>query len=555
MKKRISILVTCVLMMTHVFGQTFLTPKPLTSSVKLAPVSKPQNIPYITWGGDVVTFLAQQNGILKANGFPNATFFKGDDFQKQVNACIGGQTPYLRGTLGMINAAIPAFKDAGTDLVIIYKFTNSAGGDCMVVKQGKNLKNIQNIALQLYGPHMDYAAKLVNDAGRLKNVTFKWLPNLYSDGKGAQDNAVTAFQKNTSIDAAMVIIPDGAALTSGGSVGNGAEGSVKGSTILTSTKTNSEIIMDVYAVRKDYFDANRTTVFNFVRSLMLADEALRDLRKTPTVAGFKTLMKTAGDKFGLQPADAQALMGDAEFVGYNGNVSFFTGKTVDGKITTRNLSSVSTEIQSFFISLGLIKGKNTVLWANWDFAALAKGLKYANAVTNNERFDTKKVNSTIATMAEKPSWNDDGTLYEFTINFSPNQTDFPLNVYAANFEQVLKIAQASPGAIVVIEGHTDIMPILEAQKNKQSVGAIDQLRQAQKSLSVKRSEAAMLSFMAYCQGKKYLVDKSQFHNIGLGSSNPLFPIPQDESQWKQNMRVVFRVKQIEAESSVFKPIN
>ena len=39
----------------------------------------------------------------------------------------------------------------------------------------------------------------------------------------------------------------------------------------------SRIIPDVYAVRKDYFDANRTKVQSFVKALLQAEESLRGL--------------------------------------------------------------------------------------------------------------------------------------------------------------------------------------------------------------------------------------------------------------------------------------
>jgi ABC-type nitrate/sulfonate/bicarbonate transport system substrate-binding protein len=70
------------------------------------------------------------------------------------------------------------------------------------------------------------------------------------------------------IDAAFVIIPDALALTSQGTVGTGAEDSVKGAKILLSTKTADRIISDIYAVRRDYFEKNREKVKGFVKALL-----------------------------------------------------------------------------------------------------------------------------------------------------------------------------------------------------------------------------------------------------------------------------------------------
>ena len=74
-----------------------------------------------------------------------------------------------------------------------------------------------------------------------------------------------------------MIIPDALALTSNGTVGTGAEDSVKGARILLSTKTANRIIADVYAVRADYFESNRAAVERFVRGLIEGETALREL--------------------------------------------------------------------------------------------------------------------------------------------------------------------------------------------------------------------------------------------------------------------------------------
>ena len=69
-----------------------------------------------------------------------------------------------------------------------------------------------------------------------------------------------------------MIIPDALALTSSGTIGTGAEDSVKGARILLSTKTANRIIADVYAVRSDYFESNRAEVEKFVQGLIQGEE-------------------------------------------------------------------------------------------------------------------------------------------------------------------------------------------------------------------------------------------------------------------------------------------
>ena len=163
-------------------------------------------------------------------------------------------------------------KDPRTKPIIIYQLSESAGGDALVVKAGidsaKDLKG-KTVALQAYGPHVDYLGKVLADAGlSFTDVKLKWLPDLTGT-----DNTPMAALYEKDVDAAMVIIPDALALTSGGTVGTGAEESVRGARILVSTKTANRIIADVYAVRADYLKSNRKEVEAFVHGLLKAEEA------------------------------------------------------------------------------------------------------------------------------------------------------------------------------------------------------------------------------------------------------------------------------------------
>ena len=128
-----------------------------------------------------------------------------NDFAKQVQAVLDGKTPYLRGTMGMINAAAEVFKAAGTDLVVIVQLTWSTGGDTMTVRPSVRTPNDlkgKTIALQLYGPHMDYMANILVNAGiRPAQVTLRWLKELTLptyDTQGTIVDAVSAFAAMTS---------------------------------------------------------------------------------------------------------------------------------------------------------------------------------------------------------------------------------------------------------------------------------------------------------------------------------------------------------------------
>ena len=77
----------------------------ITASKKSVSSSTTIKVPTITWGGDIATLLAEQKGIFQKNGL-NVSLFREDNFQKQVERCLSGETPYLRGTMGMINSAL-----------------------------------------------------------------------------------------------------------------------------------------------------------------------------------------------------------------------------------------------------------------------------------------------------------------------------------------------------------------------------------------------------------------------------------------------------------------
>jgi len=344
-----------------------------------------QTLPLISWGGDVATIYADMEGIFAQNGF-NFELKMENDFSKQVEACISGETPYVRGTMGMITIAAEAMQRKGLDLVPIYQLTWSVGGDAMVVREHiKNPKDLkgQTIALQLYGPHMDYVANILSNAGvPLSSVTFKWLKELTipTEDDGTIVDPYSAFLSDDSIDATMCISPDANALTSGGAVGDGSEGSVVGAKILLSTKTASRIICDVYAVRKDYLDSHRSQVQKFVHALMEGQERLQDLIKNKTNQQAKfnqVLSKSADLLLGAPQAteDVKGMITDCEFVGYDGNVKLFTGQG-----TKRTLKTISSEIQKSFQAMRLISSPITISTANWDYATLAQGLRYATLV-------------------------------------------------------------------------------------------------------------------------------------------------------------------------------
>lgn len=521
------------------------------------------SLPLITWGGDVATIHTNNEGVFKQEGV-DVRLFVENNFVEQVNGCLSGTTPYLRGTLGMINAAAPVFKKYGIELVTVYQLTYSTGGDALVVRPGINKPADlagKTIALQLYGPHMDYIMNVLSNAGvPVSKVTFKWLKELTLptyDTKGKTIDPVSAFREDKDIDAVLCISPDAFALTSGGTVGTGGEGSVKGAKILLSTKTAKRIIADVYAVRSDYFESNRTSVFKLTHALMRGQESYENLlqKKSSQQAKYQQLLsKSAELLMGSSTAtgDVEGMIGDCEYVGFSGNVAFFTGKG-----TNRTLKTLNGEIQGSFVKLGILSGKVSVPDAEWNWSDLASGLSNAKNIPESKPvFDAEKVEKTITRKiaAEPTKWDQEGSLFVKEINFGPNQSDFTEAEYAEDFSTALNLSETYSGALVTIEGHSDPLGVLKAKEKGEDPKVIDQMRQSAKNLSLDRAKSVMKSFLAYAKKRGVTLDVSKFVPVGIGITSPKYNPPTTKAQWEANRRVVFRIKNIEAEADEFTPL-
>ncbi len=539
----------------------YLQAQPLTHELKgvqLQPVQSGKlRVPTITWPGDVSTIHTDLEGFFKQEGL-DVELFNENDFAKQVKGVVEGETPILRGTIGMINAASEVFAERGTDLVVVYQLTWSNGGDVLVVRQGtNNLPGMKGktFVLQLYGPHMDLATTAVK-RGNLSSgdVTLKWVKELTIptyDTKGKVVDPYSALAADPSIDGVFVISPDAAALTSGG-----AEG-VAGSKSLFSTKSASRVIADVYAIRGDWFDANKAEAQKFVHALMTGQQSFDALKNNPGAdkAKWDALMKASGQLlFGseLAAGDAEGALVDAEWVGFEGNVAFFTGQG-----TSRNLTVLSSEIQSSFIDLGLMTKTTAIRNANWDYNQLAQGLTGVNvAALPKPAFDANRVQAHVETQiaTELDTWQEEGSLYVFEIYFAPRQDTFTVAEFADNFKQVMELSETFAGALMVIEGHNSPDALNKARREGKSATVVSTIEQAAKNLSLQRSQAVRAAFLEYAKQQGINIDESQFVAVGMGVKDPKFQIPATKDEWNQNRRVVFRVKAIETELDEFVPL-
>jgi NitT/TauT family transport system substrate-binding protein len=358
----------------------FIEPKPLAERIKtsVGNVKKttPMRVPMITWGGDMVTILANgmdtrtQPGSAMAQAGLDYEFVLQDNFDKQLQDYLSGQSPYLRCTIGMCNQALDLInQDPRTKPVVIYQLTWSRGGDTLVAKNNimtvDQLKG-KTIAIQAYGPHVDFMTTLLTQAGlKMNDVNLKWMADLT-----LSPNSPAEALKLEDIDASFMIISDAYGLTSGRRVGTGKNDSIEGARMIISTMYARRIIADVYVVRSDYFEQNKSEVQAFVQALMSTSKDFQSLMADLSNPKKLKLLEASADiLLGDKTAqmDIENLYYDAQFVDKQGNVDFFNNPEFPYRLDVLN-----KQVQDAFNAIGLIKQKAPMASAGWDYASLSE---------------------------------------------------------------------------------------------------------------------------------------------------------------------------------------
>lgn len=557
-------------------------------------------VPFIVWGGDVATFHA--NGGLKTQPKSifsqqnlNVNLVPGDNFVQQVRDYLSGKSPLLRGTFRMMGMASEVIgSDPRTKGVVLFQLTWSAGDHAVARSKIRTIKDLKGakVCLQKGGPHEGLLDDLLRDAGLTWNdITVVWAADL----TGSDKSPAAMFRKDPGLDVCFVISPDMLGLTSGlQSVGSGLEGTVKGARVLASTAERSRSIADVYVVRKDFFDANKQWCEKFTAGYLKACEEVVDMKKQYESSGskpFEALLKMAQSIYGKEvlptlEEDAYGLILDCAYVGHPGNIKFFTGKN--------NLSGFEA-FQKSALDLAQTRGYATVRAGlipsplNWSSAVFTSYLTKTSA-TQGERFRAEAVMNEIEALNAGGSL-DDNTIYEFSINFMPNQQEFSAEQYGVEFQKVSELSAKYGNAVVAVRGHSDPTKILletvragikkgvlkktgtrdnytyylngkkldleATEKLGQSIasGEFDgvpginprETMQAALNLSRKRAEAVKDAVIAYAKKRGMEIDQSQIQPVGVGISEPIIPKPSNMSEAEKNMRVEFRLIRVKAE--------
>jgi len=510
-------------------------------------------MPLIAWGGDGVVAYAngaslEPNGGLLGDAGLSLSLTVEDDFKKQLESYLECKTPYLRGTLGMLMAAAPVTEyDPRTEQVIIYKHSFSAG-DGIVASEGINrisdLKG-KRVAIQANGPHVDFVGRILTDGGlSFDDISIVWTGDLTGDG----DTPAAAISAGVA-DAAAVILPDARALTSGGTVGTGAEGSLRGATILISTQEAASVIGDYIAVRADYFDAHQEDLALMVNRLFKAEEEMRQFMAQegdPRRSQMASLMANAF-LGGLPQEEGVLLWQDAISDGWTGNAKHFADPG-----EPRRYDVLANEVNIALRGAGWIDAPVNLATAGWDYPSLTKGLEDLDD-RQIAAFDPEAAAAAVRTL-RRTGQIEAATKIDFTIYFEPDSTAFPVNLYAQDFEEVLRLAATYSGAIITVEGHSDPLHYLRSERDGAPNKQLRAIRASTNNLSMARAIAAIDALEGYAGELGVRMNRDQFTPDGVGIATPKFNPPETEAQWRENMRVVFRVLTAQAEATTFSPL-
>jgi len=549
-------------------------------------------VPFILWGGDVATFhanggLATKPGTIFARHGLNLKLTAGDNFPEQVKGYLSGRTPFLRGTFSMLGQASEVLNaDPRARPVVFLQLTWSAG-DHMVSRAGlRKLNDLKpeggkkKVALQKFGPH----AGMFDDVLRSTKVGWDEVEVIWTDDVTGPKGPAELFKNDPSVDACFAITPDMVALTGGlEKIGTGRDGTVKGAHVLVSTASLSRSIADIYACRKDFYDAHREVVEKFAAGYLKACEELLDIKKRASdkdkdaLAQYKAILDMTKGIYGKEAvADDEAadgLISDATFVGLPGNVGFFLDPKNQSGFKNRQEAAMSLAI-----TLHNAKVPSEFLEHDFDYSRI-KSLGRMESVISNvvkPRFDKVKLEDI------KP----EDAIVDFTIGFEPNEAVFEQEQYGPTFDRALKQSSTFGNAVMVVRGHADLSKVLndfvkaglesghlkrlgnpgkfqyfldgndlDLKNTKRVIEAIQKTDfeeskravTALQQLSQQRAETVKKAILSYAERNNIRVDESQIKPEGVGILEPVVSQPRTDEDMAKNRRVEFRLSRVPVE--------
>jgi ABC-type nitrate/sulfonate/bicarbonate transport system substrate-binding protein len=584
----------------------------LSGVVPEGPSTAVLEVPFIFWGGDVATFMANGGTETAPNSFfahhdLKIKLVPGDDFDKQIKDYLEGKSPFLRGTLSMLGQTSEQLtqKDETTPVVFL-QLTWSAGDHLVGRKEFRNLNDLKGktIALQKGGPHVG----MLNDILRTTKLTWADITVVWTDDVSGDKGPAEKFRKDPKVDGCFVITPEMFALTSapatGGidSVGDGTKDSARGAHVVVSTQHMARSIADVYACRKDFYHDHREWVDRFAAGYLksceeLVDQKVQSAKVKPAESAYQSNLKLAQSIWARDPAfkkavenldDVDGLVSDAVFVGLPGNKAFFNThgdlSLSCFKFKEQHACALPPDpsTQPLKVAPKLFEP------ADLDYVAVSKhGNLFGKAL--QDRFKDIR----------KPPKDPKLELYSFRIYFPPGDPDFSAKEYEGEFQRALEVAELFANTVVEIRGHSDpgrtvkrflrsaeengvitkdgddykvladgtrftpgdtgkMLAIIASLpedklpfKDPDTQGTLKEAVRELQSLSKKRAEGVQAALFNFAGSNHLLLEKKQVFAEGVGLSKPEVGYPMNDAEKARNRRVEFLIIRVDVNNKIF----
>jgi NitT/TauT family transport system substrate-binding protein len=476
-----------------IFGSGSNTPAPTASTtLKSSNNANTIKVGVVTWPGYVggqyfnEGFKAnEQSRFYKDYGF-KVDFQILDDFEASRAAFKSGDVDLLWTTIDAFPTEAASLADFQP--VIAFQSDWSRGGDAVVVRRGitkvADLKG-KKIAVAEMTPSHSFLIWLL-EAGGLKMSDVELVK------QASAIDAAAAF-KSQAVDAAVVWSPDDVLCVQ----------SVPGSRILESTKSATNIISDVFIVKKQWAETNRTKLQQLYEGWM---KGAAEINTSDT--NRKKAAKILADAFNLPEGEQYQSISNVRLCTHGDNMNFFGLNPTYKGITAEQLYG---RMGNTYKALGYVDKV-----VNYRIVSSPDAIRNTNLTSAEHVAEGQKV-FTAATAAD--ATKEAIATKRVSINFRSGEHQLDDNIKYIIDKEMVEIAKAFAGSRIRIEGNTD------------NVGNAA----ANKSLSEKRARA-VVDYMSATHN----MSRNRFIIVGNGSASPIAENASEEGRAK-NRRTDFEL--------------
>ena len=429
----------------------------------------------VDWGG----YAGGQyfNEGFKAN--KNSRFYKDYGFTvefKVMNDFNPSRSAWKAGEVDLLWATIDAFTTEAAGLQefepqVIFQADWSRGGDAVVVRRGINkvsdLKG-KKVAYAEMTPSHTFLLWLL-EAGSLS------INDIEPVKVASAIDAADIFRKG-QVDAAVVWSPDDADCVA----------KVTGSKILQNTKQASNIIADVFVVKKDYLEKNRRKLEQLVEGWFKGAAEINSSDDAKQKAA-----KILEEGLGLPYEFCYSAINNVRLCTYGDNVNFYN---LTGNFTGVTGEDIYNKMEVKYQKAGYIEGR-IPSWRQIGNSSLIKAVNMAN-VSGQE----PEGGATFSEITEEVKTAEAISTKSVSITFASGAYNLDENMKYIIDNEFLDIAKSFGSSRIRIEGNTD--NVGNAATNRE--------------LSRKRAQAVADYLI-----REHNFDKNRFIIIGNGPDKPL----------------------------------